>query len=477
MADPVLDRLRAHAPEPTSSPDTDQLWAAGRRRRRRAITSLASGAVLLVALVAVAIPGIAGGPGPAVPDVADVPDGELEVPADTPTGPALVLGDEALWAAPPDQDADQAATAFLLAMDPRWGDFGGAGMDVPETATETVVTVGDVDGVPIRIHLFRRLEAPSQWYVVAVDTDDHPLVQEDGRAVLPVGPPPAGAATLTMDLAVTTDDGGTAVQVVTGPADDEVLAEATTLLDEAIGDGSVVAALVRYRDAEGRLLDARGATYAGQWADVVAADTSSGVEMSPPAVALTETSLWSADPGAEVEEAAEGFAHDVLGWEEVVVDGVEAGTPGGPTFLRIANPALETPPIELFLSPSPVRSDAWDVIGASAERPSNGAVGEVVGPDHPTSPGTVPVLLFDAEPDWVTDAGVTVIVGAGTDARQYTVSGTQVRTAGIPVVEVDLALSSHLVLYLDEQGHYVGAVGSPDWPGVHPDEIPPPGAP
>lgn len=268
MADPVLDRLRADRPAPLAPVDVDALWEAGRRRRRRSLVA-GTGCTVAAALVALlALPGLVElFVRDDLPPIADQPEGDTAV---TPEAPPLTLGTDVLWVAPAGFDTDGAAMDFFTAMDPRWTEYVSVGMDVPEGDTETVVKIEDERGNQIRLRLFRELDVPDQWYVVAVDSEDAPLVQVDGQVVLPFEPVPATAATLTLDLAVMSDDGDV---IVTGPADESTLVEAGDVLDAARADGSAVAALLRYRDAAGRLLDARGATFAGRWSDVVGADS------------------------------------------------------------------------------------------------------------------------------------------------------------------------------------------------------------
>jgi hypothetical protein len=216
-------------------------------------------------------------------------------------------------------------------MDPQWGEYISGGMDVPEDVTETVVTVEEDGGIPIRVHLFRDLDAPDRWYVVAVDTEAAPLVQADGRAVVPVEPVPRGAATLTLDLAVTAGEGPSSVS---GPVDQALLEEARDVLDAAAPDGSVTAALLRYRDADGRLLDARGATFAGRWAHIVAADTSSSTVAMPddyqpdPHLVFEDDAVWTSPSVPNIETAARTF-----GWRDLLHVAL-IGDPSRPGLLK-----------------------------------------------------------------------------------------------------------------------------------------------
>jgi hypothetical protein len=454
MADPVLDRLRADRPAPPPPVDVDQLWEAGRQRRLRSVVSTIGGSVAVALVAVLVLPGVLDLPGTGgLPPIVGQPDdGTTGAVAE---GSQLVLGPEALWVAPTGPDPGEAASAFLAAMEPRWGEYIGGGIDVPEDVTETVETVGEDGGIPIRVHLFRKLDAPERWYVVAVDTETAPLDQDDGRAVVPVEPVPTGAATLTLDLAVPAGDGPSAV---TGPVDQALLEEARDVLDAAAADGSVTAALLRYRDADGRLLDARGATFAGRWADIVAADTSSSTVAMPddyqpdPHLVFEDDAVWTSPSVPGLETAARTFGWHTFGWDDVEVTG-ELGD--GPTWVEIADAAGTDAAVDILLSPDPVHHDAWHVLQ--------------VGDGQLTiRTGMPPILEFGPVPE--NAALAEVLAGSHRALEEQELTGADLATGRTSLSDDpgQGEVTSALVRFRDADGRLIGTIGRTfaDQPGL-----------
>lgn len=429
MADQLLDRLRAEPPAPTPL-DVDALWESGRRRRRRSAAATASTTLTVLAMLALLTPGLLDLTRP------DVPPAILDRPETGSTEDGF-LSDRAIWAAPPGNDADSAAAIFITATEPGWTEgFTTGGLDVPDSATETIITAGEDGGISIHLHLFREPEAPDRWYVVAVDSDDAPLTQQDGRAVVPLEPVAPGAVEVTIDRR--TPDG---TDTVTVPVAD---------LPEEVGEDPAGAGvrwmLLRYRDADGRLLDARGATWAGPWADVIEADTSLAVEAVPegdPQLRFELDAVWTSPSVPDLESAAWQFGLHAFGWHDGVV--VEEGpSDDGARWLRIGDAFADDAEVDVLFAPDPVHPDAWHVLQ--------------VGDGELRLVGTE--LRFGPVP---TEA-VTAVVAYGSD-RAYGErdAGRGELTAGAVGIPHDPGfgeITAAQVRFLDADGRMVGAIGT-----------------
>lgn len=444
MADSVLERLRDDRSAPPDLPDLDALWVAGRRRRRgKRILGLTAGSVAVTLVgVALVLPGMRhlGSPSQ-VPSIAAAPDGKADGGPDE-----LALGHRVLWDAPPALTAVDAGRLFVERMQPGWGDHSILALDVEDGETQTVVSAQVGDDVAIDLHLFREVDAPDRWYVVAVDSGEAPLTRDvGGRPVLTVDPIPSGAVTVTVDRRTAA---GTVTLTVP-------IGELARVLVEQVTDGDR-SMLLRYRDLDGRLIAARGASFTGPWADVVAARPGlGGVPISDddqgePELRFGRDALWTSPPAPDVDEASRTFALHAFGWAESQVtngDGDVTRT------IRVAPTVGEDAAVTVRLVAGPVGSDVWHVIEVG-----DGVL--TIDDDN--------ILRFAPVPP----NAVTADVLAGSDRthfeRDVDVSEVVVGEAQLPGDSRVEEFVGALVRFRDADGVLVGAIGhsrdvGPSW--------------